>query len=75
VSRPLAALRAAARILPLAGLALVVGSGTALGCPQCAGRDGSALGLVLLGAMIVSPFAVVAIAWRAIRRVDSGSDV
>ena len=46
-------------------------SQSVLACPQCASREGSGYGgVVLLGGMILSPFLVALISWRVIRRLN-----
>ena len=57
------------RLLALLGVLLVGAAAPAAACPQCAGRsDGGVGGVIALGVMIVLPFAIVALAWPAIRR-------
>jgi hypothetical protein len=62
----------ARRALAAVGLALAAPA-LAQACPYCA-RDLSPGIFALLGVMILSPFAVVAIVVRVIRKVDSGRD-
>lgn len=62
---------AVTRRLALASFAaLAVALATpAIACPQCAGRSDGGVGAVIaLGVMILLPFAIVALAWPAIRR-------
>ena len=50
---------------------LALTPGIAAACPQCASRDGPGLSITLmLGAMILLPFAVFFIVLRIIRRGD-----
>ncbi|MBI3847442.1 MAG: hypothetical protein HY292_22650 [Planctomycetes bacterium] len=69
--RPLARRIVAAALMMAASL--LATPQLALACPYCA-RPLSPGTFALLGAMILSPFAVVAIVVRIIRRVDSGRD-
>ena len=60
------------RRLAFAAAALVPTA--AFACPQCAGREGVGVGgVIALGGMILLPFAIVALAWPAIRRGPSRS--
>ncbi len=58
----------------LAGSVLV--SQVALACPQCVRGEGGGYGMyVLIGSMILLPFAVAAAAVHFIRRADFDNDV
>jgi hypothetical protein len=63
----------ARRALAAVALATFAVPALAWACPYCA-RDLSPGIFALLGVMILSPFAVVAIVVRVIRKVDSGRD-
>ncbi|MBI2895073.1 MAG: hypothetical protein HYY06_16070 [Deltaproteobacteria bacterium] len=50
------------------GLAVLLGSGIAEACPQCATRAGGGVSqVVILGALILLPYAVVSVVLRAIK--------
>ena len=47
----------------------------AVACPACATRQGPGMStFVLVGAMILVPYGVTAIALKVIRRIDQGKD-
>jgi hypothetical protein len=50
--------------------ALVASPALAWACPACAGRSGQTGVAILLGAMIILPFGVVAAVVRAVRRIE-----
>ena len=51
----------------LLAAAAAAAPGAALACPSCA-RDASPLGQVLVGSMILLPFAVAAVVIRVVKR-------
>ena len=52
------------------GLVLAI-AGDAMACPYCAGRDEGGMGATLVvGAMMIVPFAVVGIVWPIVTREE-----
>ena len=52
------------------GLVLAI-AGDAMACPYCAGRDEGGMGATLVvGAMMIVPFAVVGVVWPIVTREE-----
>ena len=43
-------------------------------CPQCAGREGSTTSLLVMAAMILTPFAIAAVTYPIVRNMSSKLD-
>lgn len=64
-------MRGRGAIVALAVAAVLLAPALALACPSCATREGPGRGtLVLVGLMILVPYAVTVVAFRVIRRLD-----
>ena len=58
-------------LMLIVGLAVLAFAGDALACPYCAGRDeGGWDATLILGAMMMVPFAVVGVVWPIVTREE-----